>query len=110
MERRVMQPLAGGRAVVLAATGVVAAVVVAARALDRPLHAATGLTAHSLCTERFVAGRDPAVMLREHIREAPGTRLLGRALRHHVDAARGEVRASVLGVAASRARFVAGRG
>jgi CubicO group peptidase (beta-lactamase class C family) len=79
-------------------------------ALDRPLHAATGITAHSLCTERFVAGRDPTRMLREHIRGAAGTRLLHGLLRARVDSTHAEVRASVLGAAASRARFVPGRG
>ena len=44
------------RAVVLRAFCAVTASGITACALDGPLHAATGFTAHSLCTERFVAG------------------------------------------------------
>ncbi len=77
---------------------------------DRALRTATGMVAHDLCSETFVAGLDPQQTFDESIAPRPGMRRLTWALHHEVDPAKRETRASFHGVIASRAVFRHGRG
>lgn len=70
---------------------------------DRALRTATGMAAHELCSETFVAGLDPARTFAESIAPRPGVRWLAWALRTHVDRERREARVSALGMIESRA-------
>ena len=72
---------------------------------DRALRTATGMVAHDLCSETFVAGLDPQRTFGESIAPRPGMRKLGWALRYDVDHAKREAKASLLGAIASRAVY-----
>ena len=70
---------------------------------DRALRTATGMSAHDLCSETFVAGIAPEKTLRDSIVPRPGMRWLAWALYTHVDRERREATASLFGLVASRA-------
>jgi hypothetical protein len=59
---------------------------------DRALRTATGMVAHDLCSETFVAGLDPQQTFDESIAPRPGMRMPTWALRYEVDRAKGETR------------------
>jgi CubicO group peptidase (beta-lactamase class C family) len=63
--------------------------------------AATGYVSHQLCSAVFITGLDPARAYRESVEPMAGS--IGFLLSHHVDLERGEVRASLAGMAESRA-------
>jgi CubicO group peptidase (beta-lactamase class C family) len=77
---------------------------------DRALRTATGMVAHDLCSETFVAGLDPQQTFRESIAPRPGMRKLVWALRYQVDREKGEAQASFFGAIASRAVYRRGWG
>lgn len=70
---------------------------------DRALRTATGMAAHDLCSETFVAGLDPELTFAESIAPRAGMTWLSRALRYRVDREAREVRVSLLGAIPSRA-------
>ncbi len=70
---------------------------------DRALRTATGMAAHDLCSETFVAGLDPQQTFDQSIAPRPGMRMLTWALRRNVDREKREVQTSLLGAIASRA-------
>lgn len=72
---------------------------------DLAARAATGTTAHDLCSETFVSGLDPDQVFAENIRPRPGFNLIALMLRYDVDREQGEVRASLAGGFASRAVY-----
>lgn len=72
---------------------------------DRALRTATGMAAHDLCSETFVAGIDPAKTWEASIVPRPGVAWLAWGLRHRVDRDRREAGASFLGLVPSRAVF-----
>ncbi|MEP6876420.1 MAG: serine hydrolase [Burkholderiales bacterium] len=63
----------------------------------------TGYVSHQLCSAVFVSGLDPARAYRETVEPLAGS--IGFLLSHHVDLKHGEVRASLAGVAESRAVY-----
>ncbi|HEX7341452.1 MAG TPA: serine hydrolase [Rhodanobacteraceae bacterium] len=69
---------------------------------------ATGATSHEMCDATFVSHVDPARIFHEEA--APLMRGIAWAVHYHVDRARREVRASVLGAFASRTVFRPGLG
>ena len=75
----------------------------------KALRVATGMVSHTLCSEVFVAGLDPAHAFREIFGSMPGIRLIP-LLRYHVDPTKKEVRATVAGRFESRAAFRSGLG
>jgi hypothetical protein len=77
---------------------------------DRALRTATGMAAHDLCSETFVAGIDPAKTWDASIVPRPGVDWLAWGLRHRVDRAHREAAASFLGLVPSRAVFRPHRG
>ena len=62
---------------------------------------ATGYVSHRLCSAVFISGLDPARAYRETIEPLAGS--VGFLLNHRVDLQHGEVRASLAGMAESRA-------
>ena len=71
--------------------------------LGRAARVSTGYLSHQMCSAVFVAGRDPALYYRDAIEPLVGPlRLL---ITHTVDRDRVEVRASVAGLAESRAAY-----
>lgn len=72
---------------------------------DRALRTATGMAAHDLCSETFVAGIDPAKTWEASIVPRPGVDWLAWGLRHRVDRDRREAGASFLWLVPSRAVF-----
>jgi CubicO group peptidase (beta-lactamase class C family) len=80
------------------------------RRLDATLRVATGLVSHTLCSDTFVSGLDPAQVAAETLPGMPGIRRLLPLLRHDVDRTRREVRASVAGLFTSRAVYRPGMG
>lgn len=70
---------------------------------DRALRTATGMAAHDLCSETFVAGLDPQQTFDQSIAPRPGMRKLAWALRRNVDREKREVQTSLLGAISSRA-------
>lgn len=70
---------------------------------DRALHVVTGFASQQLCGAAFVSGLDPEDYYRDGV--APAVWPAGWAVSHTVDRARGEVRASVLGLAESRSVY-----
>jgi CubicO group peptidase (beta-lactamase class C family) len=64
---------------------------------------ATGFVSHQMCSATFVSGLDPQVFYREAV--APTTRPLEPLLSHRIDRERGEVTASIAGMAESRAAY-----
>ena len=92
----------------LAVTAATAAVL-----LLRPgqaLRVATGIVSHTLCSDTFVAGLDPAQSFRETFASMPGIRRLIPWLRYEVDRPRKEVRAHIAGRFESRAAYHDGVG
>ena len=87
----------------LAATASVAAIVV-----FRPgtaARVATGVVSHTLCSETFVAGLDPARTFAETLQSMPGIRRLIPVLHYQVDRTRKEVTATLAGRFESRAVY-----
>lgn len=72
---------------------------------DRALRTATGMAAHDLCSETFVAGIDPAKTWEASIVPRPGIAWLAWGLRYRVDRDRREAGASFLDLVPSRAVF-----
>jgi CubicO group peptidase (beta-lactamase class C family) len=64
---------------------------------------ASGYVSHQLCSAVFVGGQDPERVYREAIEPMAG--LLAPLMRHRVDRDHAEVRASVAGIAESRAVY-----
>lgn len=81
----------------------------AVRAHDAP-RVATGFVAHTLCSETFVSGLDPARVLAETTAAMPGTGLLTWAMNFKVDRARKNVTVTLLGGAQSHAVYREGLG
>jgi CubicO group peptidase (beta-lactamase class C family) len=77
---------------------------------DRAVRVGTGLISHTLCSSVFVSGLDPDQVYAEALQPTLGMGRLASAIRYTVDTTRGEVRATILGVFASRAVYRAGRG
>jgi Beta-lactamase len=77
---------------------------------DRALRTATGMVAHDLCSETFLAGLDPEQTYEESIVPRPGMRRIAWAIRHNVDREKRDVQASFFGAIASRAVFRDGLG
>src|SRR5713101_2312328 len=93
----------------LAAATAVAAVFLMLRP-GKAARVATGLVSHTLCSETFVAGLDPARTFAETFQEMPGIRRLIPVLRYQVDRAHREVRATLAGRFESRAVYHEGFG
>lgn len=72
---------------------------------DRALRTATGMAAHDLCSETFVAGLDPKQTFAQSIAPRPGVSALARALRYRIDDETREVQVSLLGAIESRAIY-----
>lgn len=75
-------------------------------ALTQPNHAvsvAVALTAQTLCAETYISGLAPARVFRDSIAARPGLNLIAWGMRYTIDRPRGEVRASWLGFARTRA-------
>ena len=70
---------------------------------DRALRTATGMAAHDLCSETFVAGVPPEKTWRESILPRPGMRWLTWAMRYQIDREHREATSSLLGLLSSRA-------
>jgi CubicO group peptidase (beta-lactamase class C family) len=68
---------------------------------SRAAHVATGYVSHQLCSAVFVAGQDPERAYREAIEPLAGP--MAFLVKHQVDRERTEVRATIAGVAESRA-------
>jgi CubicO group peptidase (beta-lactamase class C family) len=75
---------------------------------DRAALTATGYVSHQLCSAVFIGGQDPERVVREAIAPIGGS--FAFLLRHEVDRERAEVRASLVGLAESRAVFTRGEG
>src|SRR3954468_9061416 len=71
--------------------------------LGRAALASTGYVSHQLCSAVFVAGRDPERYYRDAI--APIVGPLAFAMSHRINRERAEVRATVAGMAESRAVY-----
>ena len=69
----------------------------AVRAHDAP-QVATGFVAHTLCSETFVSGLDPARVLPESTAAMPGTALITWAMNYKVDRARKDVTVTLLAI------------
>src|SRR5580704_17172781 len=78
--------------------------------LERPIRVATGDVAHVLCSETFVAGRDPDVIFRDYIARMPVFDRMAPHIRYVVDRRQGEVTATFAGGFAMKAAYAAGRG
>jgi CubicO group peptidase (beta-lactamase class C family) len=76
----------------------------------QPLRVASAFTAHQLCAQAFVAEQPAAALMEAYVRPMIGVPVLRDALRHEVDTAAREVRASVAGRFTSRAVYTEGRG
>jgi CubicO group peptidase (beta-lactamase class C family) len=85
----------------LAATASVAAIAVFRP--DKAARVATGLVSHTLCSETFVAGLDPAQTFAETLQSMPGIRSIVPLLHYQVDRAHKEVTATLAGTFESRA-------
>lgn len=79
------------------------------RAHDAP-RVATGFVAHTLCSETFVSGLDPAWVLSETTAAMPGAGLMTWAMNFKVDRARKDVTVTLLGGAQSHAVWREGLG
>jgi hypothetical protein len=75
-----------------------------------PVRSGVGLTSHTLCAGVFISGQDAEQIFAEALAPFPGFGLLKIGLRYQVDPALREVRASFLGLFASRAVYQKGRG
>jgi len=89
---------------------VAAATIALASRAGTALRVATGLVSHTLCSDTFVAGRDPDRTVAETFGSMPILRRLLPAMRYRVDRERGEVRVSLLGLLESRAGYRPGLG
>lgn len=78
--------------------------------VGQALRVASSLTAHELCSQTFVAHRDPEAVFREYVRPMVGVPGVKQLLRFEVDAAHHDVTASVGGGFAARAVYAEGRG
>jgi CubicO group peptidase (beta-lactamase class C family) len=78
--------------------------------LERPIRVATGDVAHVLCSQTFVAGRDPDVIFRDYIARMPVFDRMAPHIRYVVDRRQDEVTATFAGGFAMRATYAAGRG
>lgn len=74
------------------------------------LRVATAFTAHVMCSQTLVAGRDPQAIFRDYVLRTRGPNLLSSVLRYRIDRQRGEVVSTVAGHYESRARYAEGRG
>jgi hypothetical protein len=92
----------------LAATASVAAIVVFRP--GKAARVATGLVSHTLCSETFVAGLDPARTFAETLQSMPGIRRLIPFLHYQIDRTRKEVAATLAGRFESRAFYREGIG
>lgn len=92
----------------LALTASIAAILVLRP--GKALRVATGLVSHTLCSDTFVAGLDPAQSFSETFASMPGIRRLIPWLRYEVDPGRKEVRATIGGRFESRAAYHDGAG
>ena len=81
----------------------------AVRAHDAP-RVATGFVAHTLCSETFVSGLDPARVLSESTAAMPGAGLMTWAMNFKVDRARKDVTVTLLGGAQNHAVYREGLG
>lgn len=77
---------------------------------DKTLRVATGIAAHTLCSETFVSGLDPAQVYAQSILPLPGVRLVVPLMHYAVDRQRREVSADLGGMLASRAVYRDGLG
>ena len=72
---------------------------------DKTLRVATGLTAHTLCSETFVSHLDPAEIYAQAITPFPGLRLLAPYMHYTVDRANLDVTVDLAGHFTSRAIY-----
>jgi CubicO group peptidase (beta-lactamase class C family) len=77
---------------------------------DKTLRVVTGLTAHTLCSEIFVSGLDPAQIYAQSIAPFPGVSLLAARMRYRIDRERREVTVDLGGHFKSRAVYRDGIG
>lgn len=105
LSRRTIKILAG---VVGAGAAIIAAL--SACGVGRALRVASALTAHELCSQAFVAGRDPELVFRDYVRPMVGVPVVEQLLSYNIDPARREVTASIAGGFGARAAFAPGRG
>ncbi|WP_315835364.1 serine hydrolase [Bradyrhizobium prioriisuperbiae] len=75
-----------------------------------PARIATGFIAHVLCSEAFVAGRDPGQVLSETIDVMPGVGLISWGIRVEIDRSRRQVTTTLFGNAPGRAAYRDGLG
>ncbi len=77
---------------------------------DRLIRVGTALTSHTLCSETFVAGLDPATAYREILKPMPRMWLIDWGLKIRVDEIHRQVTASVEGLFENRAVYRPGLG
>jgi hypothetical protein len=77
---------------------------------DKTLRVTTGLVSHSMCSQTFITGRDPAAIRREFLAPMPGIGTLLPLMTVSVDTDRQTVSASIGGLFASRAAYHKGFG
>lgn len=93
-----------------AATAIALSLALTGCGVDRALHVASSVTAHELCSQTFVAGRDAGTIFRDYVQPFIGVAAVSNRLRYQVDRERREVTASVGGGFAARAAYADGRG
>lgn len=78
--------------------------------IDQALTVASSLTAHQLCSQTFVAERDPDAIFNDYIKPFVGVSLVTDRLRYDVNRERREVTATVGRSYLTRAAYAEGRG
>lgn len=71
---------------------------------------ATAMTAHVMCSQTFVVGRDPEWIFRSFLAQAPGIDAVAPFLRYNIDIGHKSVTATLAGGFLEEARFAEGRG
>ena len=83
---------------------------VASCSLMRPARVATSMAAHTVCSQVFVAGRDPDTIFNGYVKHIDGIDLVSGLMRYEVDDREERVAVSLAGVATSKAVHAHGRG
>ena len=92
------------------ATAIALALTLTGCGVDRALQVASALTAHELCSQTFVAGRDTDTVFRDYVKPFIGVSVVADRLRYEVDRERRDVTATVGRSFAARAAYAEGRG
>ena len=103
-----MSQVSNRRRIAVAVGLCVAAVLAGLCAVTRPdktVRVATGLAAHTLCSETFVSGMKPDEIIAQSILPFPGVRILASHLTYRVDRKAREVRVDWHGLFAGRAVY-----